>query len=123
MLDDAADCGSGFFEFIQRADFGGVLIRHVLVEQRLRKRVWKYDGTRRWEGQSRAEHGRNVTLPIDGMVPFIGGGGVEAAVRIADVAAQEIAERTVVTGGRIVAAAGRIVAARAIGFAGARDYR
>src|ERR1700728_1627676 len=50
------------------------------------------------------------------MVPFARGGALEAAVCIADIGADEIAERAVIAQRRIITAAGRIVAAGAIGF-------
>lgn len=99
MLDDAADRRSSIFEFIQRTNFGGVLIRHVLIVQRLRKSVWKNGGIRGRERESYAINPGYVALPIDSVVPFIGCSGVEPAICIADIAADEVAERTVVPGG------------------------
>ncbi len=51
------------------------------------------------------------------MVPFVGRRGVETAIGIADIAAEEIAERAVITADRNGIATGGVVAARAIGLA------
>ena len=52
------------------------------------------------------------------MVPFIGRGGIESTVCVTDIGADGIAKRAVLTERRKEPAAGRIVAAGAIGFAG-----
>src|SRR5215469_9930329 len=131
MLDNGPDCGAGV-ELIKRADLGGILIGDVLHAQRARERrsqavrrtqtklaVAKYSisgvAVRR---RKDAEHGLNIALPVDGMVPFVGGGDIEVVIRVADVRAYEIAERTVSAEERAPrgdwCAADRIVATGAI---------
>src|SRR4029077_20845769 len=127
VFDDGADRRAGGFESVQRTDFGSPFVSDVLIAKR---GLEGGNGDSGGSGATRAtavrgeesiygwdtEDGRDIRLPIDGMVPLTGGGGVESATRITDIGADEIAKRAVDTFGR--GAAGRVVVAGAIGFAG-----
>src|SRR6516162_673569 len=103
MLDNGADCGT-CVELVERADLGGILVGDVLHAQRACElcskariilAVAKNSISRTPGAGNDAEHTLDVALPVDGMVPFIGRGDIQSTTRIADVRADEVAERTV----------------------------
>ena len=63
-----------------------------------------------------AVRARKVALPIDTLVPFTGDGHVERAVCVTEIGAHHIVPRAIATRDERISAAGRIVAAGAVGF-------
>src|SRR5260370_20286942 len=93
------------------------LFRNIPVEQALRKGVGK-DGITTSDRVRDAKDARNVALPVDLEVTFIGSRGIKRPVRVAQIGAYRVAECAVVARDREGSAASGNIAARAIGFAG-----
>src|SRR5262249_10662018 len=124
MFGNGADGRAGI-ELVKRANLGGILIGDVLHAQRALERcsrsilaVAKCSNKRGISADG--EHALNIALAVDGMVPFVGGGGIESTACITHIRADEVAERTVSAEENPICwvTAGRIVVAGAIGFAG-----
>src|SRR5262249_13817442 len=123
--DDGADCRSCRFKLIERADLSGILIGNVLhaqlaLERCKRSITGAVAKCSTWQCGRDGEHAHNIALPVDGMMPFVGGGDIESTACITQIRANDVAVRTVVAeeNPRRWCAAGRIVTAGAIGFAG-----